>query len=376
MTDQDYYRIDGISSVLRIIDPDIKNRILSEYLHYPKAYAEIVDVDSSVTTLASCQSYTAYVNSGNLSDSFNCTLRKGITWNPRTQDYNNLLSVDSRKRIHIYTGQSFSDVPKYEKIFTGVIKDNPESYAFGQEENIQLRGGSLRILLDQTDGAYENGANFTGTSKELIAYWMNEMGIMYVLDYEDYIEFDDEEIGYDNVLTGINTILNALGPRVIAFFSPAGVFIMRDIPDGTTGDVEFEYDSSNLRKVRRYTEGADVVTAASVIGIDDEAIADGQASVTMINKYGKNLQTISSGFVLTSDRAEQLVDDILDMGRKYENQYEATITLNPYIWKSSLIKLNDASVSSIVNTLVRLNFVSHMYRAGSSQVTLIRGYDA
>jgi hypothetical protein len=202
------------------------------------------------------------------------------------------------------------------------------------------------------------------------------MGIMYVLDYEDYIEFDDEEIGYDNVLTGINTILNALGPRVIAFFSPAGVFIMRDIPDGTTGDVEFEYDSSNLRKVRRYTEGADVVTAASVIGIDDEAIADDQASATMISKYGKNLQTISSGFILTSDRAEQLVDDILDMGRKYENQYEATITLNPYIWKSSLIKLNDASVSSIVNTLVRLNFVSHMYRAGSSQVTLIRGYDA
>lgn len=376
MSDQDYYRIDGIGSILRLIDPDIKSRVISEYLHYPKAYVEIIDENGEATTLASCTNYGAYTDSGNISDSFNCALGKGITWNPRTMAYHNLLTVDNRKRIKIYAGQDFSGTPKYEHIFTGILTNNPESYAFGQQEIIQLRGTSLRTLLEKTDGSYKEGINFTGTSKELIAYWLDDLGITYFLDYTDYVEYDDEDIAYDSVLTGINTILNALGPKVMAFFSPAGIFIMRQIPDGVEGDVEFTYDATNLRKIRRYTENADVTTAASVIGVDDDAIADDQAPITMIDKYGYNLKTISSGFITTSSRANQLVKDMLDIGVKYENQYEFTIPLNPYIWKTSLIKLNDTTISQIANTLVRVNFVSHMYRPGSTHVTLVRGYDA
>lgn len=376
MSDQDYYRIDGINSVLKLIDPDIKNRIIAEYLHYPKAYAEIVDTDSEVTTLASCSNYSINLNTGNLVDSFSCTLQKAMTWNPRTSTYSNLLEVDKRKRVNLYYGQAFSGTPKYERVFTGVITNVPEDYGFGGDERIQLKGSSLRHLLERYEGGYLEDINFTGTSKELIAYWLDQLDVDYALVYTDYVEFDDEEIAYDTMLTGINTILTALGPRVEAFFSPMGVFIMRDVPDGVEGDVEFEYDASNIIKLRRYTDSDDVTTVASVIGADDDAVADGEATAAMINQYGRNIKTISSGFILTADRAEQLVKDMLDVGNKYQNRYEIQVSLNPYIWKSSVVKIDETSVSMIEEALVRVESASHYYRAGVQQTTRIRGHDA
>ena len=376
MSDQDYYRIGSVHSILKLIDPDIKNRLLAEYLHYPKAYVEIIDTDDQSTTLASCSSYSVYFNAGNLSDSFSCTLQKAITWNPRTSTYKELLDVDRRKRINIYAGQSFADIPKYERIFTGIMDSNPENYYFGQQDIIQVRGSSLRQLLEYSEGGYLEGINFTGSSKELIAHWLDQLGISYLLIYTDYVAFDDEEIVYDTVLTGISTILTALGPKVEAFFTPRGVFIMRDVPDGVEGDVEFEYSSSHIFRLRRYTELTDITTVASVIGIDDDAVADDTATYQMLNQYGRNIKTISSGFILTSDRAEQLVKDLLDMGSKRQNRYELEVALNPYIWKSSLIKINDLTISLLEDKLIRVESANHSYRAGSQQMTRIRGYDA
>jgi len=152
--------------------------------------------------------------------------------------------------------------------------------------------------------------------------------------------------------------------------------IIRDVPDGVEGDVEFEYDSSNIFRLRRYTELTDITTVASVIGIDDDAVADGTATYQMLNQYGRNIKSISSGFILTSDRAEQLVDDMLDAGSKRQNRYELEVALNPYIWKSSLIKINDPTISLLEDKLIRVESTNHSYRAGSQQTTRVRGYDA
>jgi hypothetical protein len=222
----------------------------------------------------------------------------------------------------------------------------------------------------------DENTTFTGTSKELMTYWLDQLGVTYLLLYQDYIEFDEEEITYENMLTGVNVILTALGPKVEAFFTPLGAFIMRQIPDGTEGSVEFEYASSNILKLKRHAEAADVTTVASVTGIDDDAVADGTASESTINQYGRNTQTISSGLIATATRAEQLVEDLLDMGIKYQNRYEIDVNLNPYIWKSSLIKINETSVSNLQNKLVRVDSVIHSYRAGSQQTTKVKGYDA
>jgi hypothetical protein len=377
MSDQDYYRVGSINSILKLIDADIKQRIIEEHLHYPKAYVEIVDTDSSVVTLASCSSYNITLNANNFTDYFSCTLKKAISWNPRTTAYNDLISVDKRKRIKIYSGQDFSSSPKYEQIFTGIITEVPEDYKFGQQENIQIRGSNFGHLLERYDGNYiDDNHNFTGTSKELISYWLDQLGVTYLLVYEDHIEFDDEEITYEDMLTGINVMLTALGPKVEAFFTPLGAFIMRDVPDGVDGDVEFEYDSSNILKLRRYTDDSDVTTIASVIGIDDDSVADETATVTRIDKFGRNTRTISSGFITTAERAEELAKDLLDMGIKYENRYEIDVALNPYIWKSSLIKIDEPSISNIQDTLVRVDSATHSYRAGARQRTKIRGHDA
>jgi hypothetical protein len=289
MSDQDYYRVGNLDSVFKLIDRDVKERIISEHLNRPKAYVEVIDIDSSTTTLGTCSNFNITLNRDSIVDRFNCTVQKAIVWNPRTEAYAGLLSSDKRKRLNIYFGQDFSSGIKYEQIFTGIISENPENYAFGQSDNIQLRGSGLGYLMEKYDGAYTTELEFSGTSKELIEYYLDQLGITYILNYEDPILFVEEEIIYDTMLSGFNTVMGALGPKIEAFFTPKGVLIIRDKPEGITGDIEFEYDGSNILKLRRFTESDNVKTMASVVGIDDDSSASDEASATMINIYGRNL---------------------------------------------------------------------------------------
>jgi hypothetical protein len=336
---------------------------------------ELIDTDDSATTLASCSNFNITLTKGNLVDRFSCTVRQGIVYNPRTEDYSDLLSIDKRKRINIYFGHDFSGTIRYERIFTGFMLENPEFYRFGQDDNIQIRGTGLGYLLDKSEGDYTYDLTYTGTSKDLIEYWLDQLGITYVLTYTDNISYDDEEIVYDSMLSGINTILDALGPKVEAYFTPKGVFIMRDKSEAITPDIEFNYDSANILKLRRYTDIDKIITVASVVGDSDTSSATGEASSIMINKYGRNTQTISSGLITTSAVANQLVEDILDEGEKYQNEYEIEVAMNPYIWTNSLINIDEEDISNITDTMVRCHSINHGYRGGSQQMTRIRGYD-
>ena len=93
------------------------------------------------------------------------------------------------------------------------------------------------------------------------------------------------------------------------------------------------------------------------------------------NKYGRNSQAISSGLITTSAVADQLIEDMLDEGKKYENEYEIEVALNPYIWTSSLVKIDEPSVTGISDNMVKVISANHNYRGGSQQVTKIKGYD-
>jgi hypothetical protein len=374
MSDQDYYRIGSLYSILKLIDRDLRDRIVSEYLHKPKAYVEIIDTDSSVTTLATCSNFNISLNKDNITDRFSCTVQRAIIWNPRTDAYVGLLTPDKRKRINIYFGQDFTSGIKYGQIFTGIISENPENYAFGQDDNIRLKGFGLGHLLEKYEGTYEQ-TEFTGTGKELIEYYLDQLGVNYVLAYEDPILFTEEEIIYDTMLSGFNTLVAALGPKIETFFTPTGTLVMRDKPDGIQSDVEFTYSGSNIHKLKRFTESVKVKTVANVVGIDDDSSTSEEASASMINTYGRNVQTVSSGLIATSDQAEKIVKDILEEGGKYQNEYEIEVALNPYIWSNSLININESSVSRITDTLVKAHTVTHSYRAGQQQLTRIKGYD-
>jgi hypothetical protein len=151
---------------------------------------------------------------------------------------------------------------------------------------------------------------------------------------------------------------------------------MRDIPEGIASDVEFYYTGGNMYKLRRFTTISQVKTIANVTGLDDDSSSEGQASEEMINQYGRNIETISSGLVSTSAHATKLKDDILDKGKQFVNEYEMEVPLNPYLWTNSLVNVNESAISGLGSVLVMARHVSHHYSGNNAQYTRIRGYDA
>ena len=124
-------RLYNVPIELKLINASLKDRIVSGLHHRPKAYAVLVDSDSSETTLASCVAFNCVVDRNDIMGSFSCTLSKANTWNRRTTTYSNLISLDNAKRIKIYYGETISGSDHYVQVFTGVITEKPESYAFG-----------------------------------------------------------------------------------------------------------------------------------------------------------------------------------------------------------------------------------------------------
>jgi hypothetical protein len=119
-----------------------------------------------------------------------------------------------------------------------------------------------------------------------------------------------------------------------------------------------------------------VKTIANVTGIDDDSSTSGEASTDMINQYGRNIESISSGLISTSVQALKLVNDVLDKGKQYINEYEMEVPLNPYLWTNSLININESSVSAFGSVVVKARHVTHHYSGKNAQYTRFRGYDA
>jgi hypothetical protein len=321
--------------------------------------------------------FTISLDNKTFLDTFSITVDKASLWNPRGSGYANLLKPDKRKRVHIYFGQTISGSIVYEKIFTGIPEDIPESYRHSASNSLTIGGIGLGYLLNTQDGDYENdrGENvFTGTSQELISYWLEQASISYVLSYDDPISFTAEAINWYTSMTGMVVLIDVLGPKVDYFFSPQGIFVLRDTPDGVEEDVEFRYTESNILSLNRSSESSTVITVADVQGATDEASATGEASEGDIERHGRNKMAISSTLIVTSEEANNLVDDILKVGRNREFYFDFEVPLNPYIWSGSLLGIEDDVLSSTDFTMVRADRVEHTYKAGSTQITKVSGY--
>jgi hypothetical protein len=370
-------RTGSLYSLIKIVDSDLKNRIIYEKIHRPKAYIQITDEDSNNTLLGTANSFNISLDNATFLDRFTVNVDRASVWNPRGSGYRDLLRPDRRKRIGIYFGQEFSDEITYEKIFTGIPESIPESYKYGTSNTISISGNGLGYLLSTQDGDYANDRDeneFTGTSQELIEYWCAQAGITNILSYEDPISFTEEQINWFTSMTGMVVLVDVLGPKIDYFFTPQGVMVLRDTPDAVEDDIEFAYTESNILRLKMETENSDVITVADVQGNTDDASATGEASDLYIDKFGRNKQTISSTLIVTSTEANKLVEDILVVGRKREFHFEFDVPLNPYIWSGSLLSVEDDDLSDTEVTMVRAKTVDHQFRTGSTQITKVTGY--
>ncbi len=366
-------RLYNLPIELRLIHTKLKNRIIDEVLHNPRAYIEIIDIDSSTTILATCTRFNISLNRDDIMGSFSCTIAKAGDWNPRSTAYLNLFNIDKRKRIKIYYGQNISGTSTYVKIFTGIITKKPETYSFGGSDYITLSGLNLGYLLQRLAGTYTT-PTFTGTSKTLLKYWLDLAGLDYTLSYTDSIFMTQKTISYASALTGFQALKLVLGPDKEAFFDTEGNLIYRDIPAFSADEVEFAYNQSNILSLNRSADTTKITTRAEITGDSDAHSITKNASDATIEKYGVNSLSRNNGLIDTYAKAENLADAILDLGASYENVFNITTILNPYLVVGSFVTILDSSLSDTVLTQVRAIQIEHSYNPSSSHQTKIKCY--
>lgn len=355
---------------LRAFDPDYSARVISDLETLPRAYVKIIDTDSSETTLATCSRFSATMSRQELTGTFTCSIEKARDWNPRTTAYADLLEPDKRKRIVIYYGQVLSGVITYVKVFTGILTKNPEAYSFGNSDLINLSGVGLAYLLLKANGTYVT-STFNGASKTLIEYWCDQAGIDHSLSYTDTITFTGQTIGYNNALAGLTSIQQVIGPDTEAYFDSEGRFIWRDRPTWNDDQVEFAYTQSNVIGLDKETDASKVITVAEITGIDADAVSTQEASAALINTYGRNRRSISSGLIATAAVAQALGTDYLSEGARWINPYRFSAILNPHLTVGSLLTIVDSTLATISQADIRINSLTHNYQAGAIHTTEI-----
>lgn len=365
-------RLFNLTVELKLIFAALKTRVVSEVYHTPRAYVQIEDTDSSLTTMASCSEFRVTISRDLLGGEFSCTIQQADIWNPRTSSYENLLNPDKRKRVHIYYGQKVSGSLHYVKVFTGIAIQKPESYSFGGGNIIRLRGYGLSHLLYKMSGAYAT-PTFTGTSKSLIEYWCTQAGIECSLSYTDPIFMTTQSIAYLTALDGVNSLQHIIGPMSVVYFDSEGRLVFSDVAPWSADDVEFEYTEGNLWSLGRALNMNKITTVALVTGSTAAASKTSTAASTLIDKYGRNKIAIASGLITTATQATNLASDLLERGTEWINPIQISMPLNPYVTLTSNISVRDLSQSATPVTQIRPERVTHTFRANESQETRVEG---
>ena len=293
----------------------------------PVAKVEIVDTDSTVYELTSCREFSISLKRETPMAEFNMVLEKASVWNIRTAAYLDLLKPDIRKRIKIYFGQVISGSITYVQMFTGIPMSIPETYKYGDTDMLSISGRNLAQLLLRTAGTYSS-TQYTGTSKDLIEYWCDQVGVTYNLIYTESINMINQAIAYENSILGF----------------------------------------------QRFEDAGKVHTQAVVTGATSGASYTRNVSSSIIDIYGTNKITISSGLINTLAQAENLSYDLLKHGGRHMDMGEVKIQLNPYLNIGTLLTVKDADVSTTPIGPLKAASIIHTFRANSVHESIMRGF--
>ena len=370
----DFYRYYDIDMGVQIVISDLLSRITEESLQKPSAYIEIIDTDDTVISISTCTDFRVSTSIGDGYGEFNCTLKSGSSWNLLGAAEKLKMEPDLRRRVNIYYGQLIEGSYIYEQIFTGIPFFRPESYQHGSLDQIVLRGYSPCWILNRTDGAYSS-PNFTGTSKELIEYWLVKAGLSYYVDYTDIISMDDEPVSYTTMVAGIGSLVYAHGPRVQYWANFDGSFNVLSLPtlESEIYGSDIEYTEDNMKTINPDFDGGSVITNTVVTG-SGEISTELQASNDMILQYGINSDYVSSALIDSQSDADSIAADVLLFGKRYINNRTITMTLNPYLKVGQVLDVSDNVLSGISGDKILVESVAHVFRAGSIHESEIAGY--
>lgn len=357
----------------KVISKGYIDSVIGGIQYMPVAKVEIIDVDSTTYELSSCTSFNISLRRETPLAEFNIEIEQAIKWNPRTTDYVDLLFPDLRKRIKIYFGQVISGEVQYVLMMTGVMIKAPETYSHGSSDIIKIKGNNLGYLLLREVGTYST-SQFTGSSKTLVQYWCDQVGITYNLTYTDTIQVVDATIAYDNSLRGILDILEVLGPDVEAYFTPEGQFTMRDAPWWSLGLNEYNYDEDTIINLSKIHDPTKIVTKAEATGITANVSHTREPSEAVKNIYGVNKISVSSGLIRNLSQAQALTYDLLKHGVHFMDMASVMVQLNPYINIGSYLTIADSVVSNIPVSPLRVTKVEHKYRVNRVHETTMEGY--
>jgi len=368
----DTYRINNLDTVLNIVDPDLENRILSEIRQVPYAYMEVIDTDGTVIDITTCTEFRASHAIGDVYGSFNATITRSSSWNDLGSLEVLKTRPDLRRRVKFYVGQKFGSTYTSELIYIGIPIFRPESYKHGSSDSFSMRGYGLGYLMSKLDGEYSEDY-FTGTSKDLINYWMDVAGLEAFLEYTDGIDYSNELISFSNINSGISNIKTSLGPSVEYWNNFDGILYMKDTPTDDDEDSDFTLDSKNLFSFTLNEDGTKVITQARAVGYDEIEYTE-YGSASDISKYGLNTQTVISNYMTTTADLQAMTANILRYSKKYLYTFKATTLLNPYMRVGRVITINESSLAKMSSSKVYIESVKHTYKHGGANTTDISGF--
>jgi len=366
------YRINNLDTVLDIIDPDLENRALNEVRQVPYAYMEVVDTDGTVIDITTCTEFRVTHAIGDMYGSFNASIVRSSSWNELGSLEVLKTRPDIRRRVKLYVGQKIGSVYKSELIFIGIPIFRPESYQHGSSDRFSMRGYGLGYLMSKLDGEYSEDY-FSGTSQELINYWMGEAGLEAVLDYTDDILYDTELIAFTNINSGISNIKTSLGPSVEYWNNYDGLLYMKETPTDDAEESDFTLESKNLLSLSLNEDGTKVITQARAVGYEEIEYTE-YASSSDISKYGLNSQTVTSNVMTTTAALQAMTADILKYSKKFQHTFKAKVTLNPYMKVGRVVTINEDSLAKMSSSKVYIESVRHTYKQGDSNTTDISGF--
>ncbi len=184
----------------------------------------------------------------------------------------------------------------------------------------------------------------------------------------------NQAIAYENVLAGLLDMLEVLGPDVEAYVTGQGRLIIRDTPWWSDGANEYDYDEDSILGLQRYEDAGNVYTQAVVTGATSGASHTRNAPTSIVDVYGTNKITISSGLITTLSQAEDLSYVLLKHGGRHMDMGEIKIQLNPYLNIGTLLTAKDASVSTTPIGPFKAASITHTFRANSVHESTMKGF--
>lgn len=371
------FESEGLPLFIPIVNPtlwDIITRVKSDE-QTPVSKLEIYDIDSDTTTTFKLSRTTIRLIAQAGGTYWDITIPDADNNNSRTEDYQNILNVEAKKK-EIRLSAGFSTDKDYEngifiKLLTGWIFGVRESYG-AKKSSIVLSGSDNKQRLIYADGSFNTAVS--SWASQTIEEMLDNENLNCVIAIDDFY-IDDVTYFNNTLLSTIEQILTK-NKDVLIYADADGYIIITSANYQKDEDSLYRtLTSKDIHIFNKSSSNRDIVNSVTVQGTYTSGVSFNilRQDLDSIAKYGVRHFTITAPNAKTDAEAEEIADIAIEdsmIGLRY---YEITLTGDPYMQPDTVIKLEENQRTNI-NTKITIKKLTVMLNPKSySQILMGTG---